>query len=110
MRRKKSRDIQLSKVLNEVIVGGVITNKSKLITYFDFKFIKLVIDESIYCIAQKKLAEELSTIPIGTTIIIVGKIELFNFRKKGSKEIESTMNIVKILDFEVYSTLNNKAK
>ena len=97
MRKKKLRDtVIVSKNFNQVIVGGRITTKGKLIKVYGYDYIKFVLDKKIFCVAMHGVARQVDALNLKSLVVVVGSIELKNNDDKPT-------NVVLVNEIELYS-------
>ena len=97
MRKKKLRDtVIVSKNFNQVIVGGRITTKGKLIKVYGYDYIKFVLDKKIFCVAMHGVARQVDALNLKSLVVVVGSIEL-------KYNDDKPTNVVLVNEIELYS-------
>jgi hypothetical protein len=91
--------------LNEVIVGGSITQKTKLYKSHGNLALKFILDDRIFCLAINKKAEQVNDLKSKSVVVCYGKVLLIHNNVKKTKT-----NVVYVEDIELYTEQPKRRK
>ena len=107
MRKKKLTNTVISTRINQVIVGGKITSKTKLLkAHKDLPCIKFVLDNEVFCITYDKNALAVNQMKKNSLVVVEGKLALI----KHPNSDKPPTNVVLCREIELYTEQPKRRK